>query len=211
MARGRIFQEIQPLLKALGMNTEEVEGEANRRLVRSLGKKVEIIIARPDDVPLLVQKGVATLGAVGLDSLREQGIQLLELLDLKIGVCRLCLASPPGVEITLQPRRRWKVATRYPRITLQWFTEHGYGVDPVPLTGAVEAAVECGIAEMVVDLVDTGATLRAHNLKERATLLEVSTRLVSHPMRFYQQYMEIKPFLLEIAHLVGERLPEGRT
>jgi ATP phosphoribosyltransferase len=207
VARGRIFEEILPLLKTLGLEDPREDPQNNRRLVRPLREGVEIIIARPDDVPLLVQKGVATLGAVGLDSLREQDAQLLELLDLRIGICRLSLASPEGIELHLQPRRRWRVATRYPRITTRWFSEHGYLVEPVPLTGAVEAAVDCGIADMVMDLVDTGATLKAHNLLERAVLLQVSTRLVAHPVRFYQQYEEIKPFLLEIAQQIGERVP----
>jgi ATP phosphoribosyltransferase len=189
------------------MENNQEGSQENRRLVRPLRQGVEIIIARPDDVPLLVQQGVASLGAVGLDSLREQDAQLFELLDLRIGLCRLCLASPKELEFSAHPRRRWRVATRYPRITTRWFSEHGYLVEPVPLTGAVEAAVECGIADMVMDLVDTGATLKAHNLFERATLLQVSTRLVAHPVRFYQQYAELKPFLLEIAHLVGETLP----
>lgn len=203
IARGRIFEEILPLLRSLGLKGSGESEVESRRLVRPLQEGVEIIIARPDDVPPLVQRGVATLGAVGVDSLREQDAQLLELLDLEIGKCRLCLATPEGVEIRQNPRRRWKVATRYPRITMRWFHEHGFGLDPVPLTGAVEAAVECGIAEMVVDLVDTGTTLRAHNLVERATLLEVSTRLVSHPVRFYQQYEELKPFLYEVARRIG--------
>ena len=198
VARGRILEEFCRLLQQKGVPVSRPD---NRRLLIPVSNGVELLVARPDDVPPLVSQGVGALGVVGLDTLREQEAELWELLDLGIARCRLVLAVPPSLSTLYPAPRPWRVATRYPRLTKAWFADRGVPVEVVRLSGAVESAVETGVADMVVDLADTGRTLRAHGLQEREVLLTVSSWVVAHPSGYYRHYEQVMAFLRP---LVGE-------
>jgi ATP phosphoribosyltransferase len=191
--RGRIFQEFLSFLETRGVYVDRKDGDRRLLLPTSLGW--EILITRTDDLPSLLEGRAGSIGVIGLDTLREFSPPLLELYDLQIGSCRLVLAVPENVVFPGTNRKKWRVATRYPRLTEQWFLSRGIPYEVIPLTGAVESSVETGIADCVVDLADTGETLRSHKLKEEEILLPVTSWLVAHPMGFYEEYERILDFM----------------
>lgn len=186
LAKGRILKETIPLLERCGFDTAALKAEG-RSLIRPLSEGFEAMIVRSQDVPLYVARGACALGITGLDTVRERGAELYELMDLGIARCRMAVAGPPELDFLADRTRHWRVATKYPRITAEAFEERGRYFDLVYLGGTLETAPESGIADCIVDLVDTGATLAAHGLVTYETILDVSSRIVAHPTEFYRR------------------------
>lgn len=176
LSKGRILDESLPLLARIGLDPA---GDIDRLLrVPSRTPGVSLLIIRPADVPTYVEHGAADLGIVGKDVLMENGsAELYEPLDLGIARCRLSVAAkkdaPPR-----DPRRRLRVATKYPEIASRHFAEKGEQVEIIKLYGSMELAPLVGLADVIVDLVATGGTLRANGLVETEIICQVSSRLV---------------------------------
>jgi len=200
IAKGRVLKEVAPRLAAAGYDTDALTG-AGRHLVRPLGAELEAMIVRSGDVPLFVQRGACGLGIAGLDVVRESGAALFELLDLQIARCRLALAAPAGSDPRRRRGRRLRVATKFTRLAAEALDARGLSYELISLGGAMETAPESGIADCIVDLVDTGGTLRAHGLAEVETFLHVSTRLYANPSAFYRRYEEVVAFARRLAEV----------
>lgn len=176
LSKGRILENSLPLLQRIGLAPA---GDMARLLrVPTVDRKVSLLIIRPADVPTYVEYGAADLGIVGKDVLMEHGgAALYEPLDLGIAHCRLCVAAradaprPDGA-------RRLRVATKYPEITRRHFASKGEQVEIIKLYGSMELAPLVGLADLIVDLVDTGRTLKANGLVEIETIALISSRLV---------------------------------
>lgn len=177
--KGRIFEELLGLLRGLGYEFPGVESTRSLRIPSACGA-LSLLVLRNADVPTYVVHGAAELGVVGKDVLLEfddrEGV-LLELADLGFGRCRICLASPGGVVPTFPV---WRVATKYPKITEQIFQQRGKPVEIVKLYGSVELAPLVGIADVILDLVETGKTLEANGLKVTDEVLVSTVRLVAN-------------------------------
>lgn len=178
--KGRLADEARELFTDAGL---EVRAAGPRALTASLGGEFQAIFVRARDIPEFVADGAADAGVTGLDLVRESGRSLDELADLQFGRCHLAVAATEESGLTslddLTPGTR--VATVFPRITRQFFAERGQQIEVVPVSGAVEIAPHIGIADVIVDLVSTGSTLRVNGLREVAVVLESSTRLVTTP------------------------------
>lgn len=176
LAKGRILDETLPLLARAGI---EPVGDLNqsRSLVFDTNQEsIRLVLLRSADVPTYVQYGAADLGVTGKDVLREHGgDDLYERVDLKIATCRMMTA---GIADKPLPRRRLKVATKYPRITRQYFLEQGRQVELIKLYGSMELAPTVGLADVIVDLVDSGNTLKANGLTPLENIMDVSSRLI---------------------------------
>lgn len=170
--KGRLLAESQALFARAGL---EMPGFAGRSLETS-GADGRFVLARGRDVPLYVRSGAAELGIVGRDILLEESDGLTEVLDLQFGRCRLVLAGPRDLDLG---RNGLRIASRYPLLTGRWLRRQRLAAQVVPLAGAVEGAVGAGLADAVVDVVETGATLRAHRLEILDTVAESSARLVA--------------------------------
>lgn len=177
LSKGRIFEESQPLLARAGMAPS---GDASRALrLSSQDPDVSILVIRPTDVPTYVAHGAAELGVVGKDLLIEHGGDgLYEPLDLGIARCRLSLAGLPQMRARSREGRRLRVATKYPEIARAHFAARGEQVEIIKLYGSMELAPLVGLADLIVDLVATGNTLRANGLVEIEVIREISARLV---------------------------------
>ena len=179
LSKGRILEDSAPLLDALGLSPSGGLNDRALRL-RSRAPGVQLLIIRPADVPTYVEHGAADLGIVGKDVLMEHGGEgLYEPLDLGIGKCRLVVAAPkagPDVGSLDRPR----VATKYPEITRRHFASRGQQVEIIKLYGSMELAPLVGLSDCIVDLVDTGRTLKANGLIEIETIAPVSARLVAN-------------------------------
>ena len=174
--KGRLADDTRELFADAGL---EVRGRGERALTASLGGEFEAIFVRAQDVAEFVADGAADAGVTGYDLVCESGRALDTVLDLEFGRCRLAVAArEDGARSLAELPAGVRVATVFPRITRDFFARAGHMVDVVPVSGAAEVAPHLGIADVIVDLVSTGSTLKVNGLREVATVLESSARLV---------------------------------
>jgi ATP phosphoribosyltransferase len=176
LAKGRILDETLPLLARAGIEPVD-DLMTSRKLVFATSEAdIELVLIRSSDVPTYVQYGAADLGIAGKDVLAEHGGEgLYERVDLKIAPCKMMTA---GFAERPLPRTRLKVATKYPQITRRFFLEQGRQVELIKLYGSMELAPVVGLADIIVDLVQTGNTLEANGLTPLETIMEISSRLI---------------------------------
>lgn len=178
LPKGRLLEPALVLFRAAG--AEPADGPDSRRLlVPSRDGALAFLFVKPSDVPVYVESGAADLGVAGTDVLRESEADVLEPLALPFGACRMVVASPaavpyPALAGAVTPR----VATKYPRLTRAFFAEAGRGVEVITVNGSVEVAPLLGLSHWIVDLVDTGRTLKENGLIERTTILDVRAVVV---------------------------------
>jgi ATP phosphoribosyltransferase len=176
LAKGRILDETLPLLARAGIEPLD-DLSSSRKLVFSTNDpNINLVLIRSSDVPTYVQYGAADLGIAGKDVLAEHGGEgLYERVDLKIAPCKMMTA---GFAERPLPRTRLKVATKYPEITRRFFLEQGRQVELIKLYGSMELAPVVGLADIIVDLVQTGNTLKANGLTPLETIMDISSRLI---------------------------------
>ena len=176
LAKGRILDETLPLLARAGIEPVDDLASSRKLVFATSNKDIKLVLIRSADVATYVQYGAADLGVAGKDVLLEHGGEgLYERLDLKIAPCRMMTAGPAGKTL---PRGRLKVATKYPGITRQFFLDQGRQVELIKLYGSMELAPVVGLADIIVDLVDTGSTLKANGLAPLDHIMDISSRLI---------------------------------
>ena len=176
------MQETIPLLERMGMAPVEDLNETRKLLVDTKNSNVRVVVIRATDVPTYVQYGAADLGIAGKDTLIEsQGEGIYELLDLGICKCKLMVAGKSNFSSTIT---RLKVATKYVRAAQQYFAQQGKQVEIIKLYGSMELAPLTGLADLIVDLVDTGDTLRANGLEPLEHIEDISSRLIANKASF---------------------------
>ncbi|HZZ94659.1 MAG TPA: ATP phosphoribosyltransferase [Usitatibacter sp.] len=198
LAKGRIFEETMPLLAAAGITPSE-DPEKSRKLILGTNRPdLRVILVRAADVPTYVQYGAADLGVAGRDLLAEHGGQgLYQPLDLGIARCRMVVAAPEDFDYNAAVRQgaRLRVATKYVGTAREHFAAKGMHVDLIHLYGSMELAPLVGLADAIVDLVDTGNTLRANRLRVVEEILPVSSRLIVNPASLKLQRDAIAPLI----------------
>ncbi|MDZ7830033.1 MAG: ATP phosphoribosyltransferase [Halofilum sp. (in: g-proteobacteria)] len=191
LSKGRILDETLPLFAAAGIEPAESPDATRRLILSSKRDDVRFVVVRAADVPTYVQYGGADLGVVGKDVLLEHGGDgLYEPVDLGIAACRLVLAGPADASGTLPGRPR--VATKYINITHRHFARQGRQVEIIKLYGSMELAPLVGLADWIVDLVDTGNTLKANGLAPYETIVDVTSRLVVNKAAMKTRNREVR-------------------
>jgi len=178
LAKGRLSDGAIGRLRAAGI--EPMADPGRRLLIPTSDPGIELLVVKPGDVPVYVESGAADLGVTGTDVLRESNADVLEPLELGFGTCRLVVATPAGPYPTLARGVTARIATKYPRLARAHFAALGRAVEIIEIGGSVEVAPLLGLAHWIVDLVDTGNTLRANGLVERETILACSAVLVAN-------------------------------
>ncbi len=203
LSKGRILKETLPLLREAGVELLE-DPEASRKLIfPTTHPGVRILILRASDVPPYVEQGAADLGVAGKDVLMEHGAHnVYEPLDLKIARCRLMTAGPKGAVL---PTRRLKIATKYVNLTRRFYASRGQQVDVIKLYGSMELAPLVGLADLIVDVVDTGNTLRANGLEPWEEISQVSSRLIVNKTSHKRKQALLRPLLDDLAAAVARR------
>ena len=179
LPKGRLFAPALDLLRRVGWSG--LPADQSRRLIfTDPARGLRVLILKPVDVPTYVEYGAADLGIVGKDILLEQEPDVYEPLDLRFGLCRLVVAEPKALWEKDDPAKwSWvRVATKYPNLTRRYFAERGIQVEVVRLDGSIELAPAAGLAERIVDLVQSGETLRANGLVEVAEIMVSTARLI---------------------------------
>lgn len=195
LSKGRIFDETLPLLAAAGIVPAEDPEKSRKLIIETNRPDVRVVIVRASDVPTYVQYGAADLGIAGKDVLIEHGgTGLYQPLDLNIAKCRMCVAVPVGFDYASAVRQgaRLKVATKYLNTARAHFAGKGVHVDLIKLYGSMELAPLVGLADVIVDLVSSGGTLKANNLVEVEEIMSISSRLVVN-----QASLKVKHELLQ--------------
>ena len=201
VSKGRIYQEALPLLAEAGIVPLD-DPETSRKLILETGRgDVRLVIIRAADVPTYVEHGAADLGIAGKDVLMEhEGDGLYEPLDLGIARCRMMVAGRLGHR-DYPPRLR--VATKYVATTRAFFAERGIQVEVIKLYGSMELAPLVGLADRIVDLVDTGNTLRANGLVEIEPIAQITSRLVVNKASMKMKHGAVKALVAELARATG--------
>ncbi|MEJ2059676.1 MAG: ATP phosphoribosyltransferase [Gammaproteobacteria bacterium] len=203
LSKGRIFKETLPLLAAAGIVPQD-DPETSRKLILDTNlPAVKLVIIRATDVPTYVQYGAADLGVAGKDVLMEHGGEgLYEPLDLRIARCKLMVAGPEGSPAT---RGRMRIATKFVNTTRRYYAEQGRQVEIIKLYGSMELAPLVGLADRIVDLVDTGNTLRANGLAPLEHIADISSRLVVNKAAMKMKASVIKDLLSQLKDAVESK------
>ena len=181
LSKGRIFTETMPFLAAAGITPLEDPEESRKLIIGTSNPNLRIVVVRASDVPTYVQYGAADMGVAGKDSLYEHGgAGLYVPLDLNIAKCKMCVACPRDFDYHARVKRgaRLRIATKYMKYSRDYFARIGVHVDLIKLYGSMELAPIAGLSDAIVDLVSTGATLKANNLVEVETIDHISSRLI---------------------------------
>jgi ATP phosphoribosyltransferase len=198
LAKGRILEESLPLLARAGFEPTEDATSTRKLILATRDPALRLILVRAADVATYVQHGAADVGVAGADLLAEQGgLGLYQPLDLGIARCRLAVAAPEDFDYgaAVQSGARLRVATKYIHTAREHFASKGVHVDLIRLYGSMELAPLVGLADAIVDLVDTGQTLRANRLKVVEELMAVSSRLIVNPASLKLKRAAIAPVM----------------
>ena len=205
--KGRIFEEALPLLARAGIVPDESPSATRKLIIGTSMPDLRIVVVRASDVPTYVQYGAADLGVTGADTLMEHGgAGLYQPVDLAIGHCRLCVAAPAGFDYRDAVRRgaRLRVATKYVETARGFFARKGVHVDLIKLYGSMELAPLAGLADAIVDLVSSGATLKANGLVEVEEIVAISSRLVVNQTSFKTRRERLAPLVETIRDAVAQ-------
>lgn len=201
VSKGRILEEAMPLLARAGIEPLEDPARSRKLVFDTSRPGVQLFIIRATDVPTYVEYGAADMGIAGKDILLEyEGDELYEPLDMGIARCRMMLAGPE------QPRPhngRLRIATKYVNSARNYFAERGIQVEIIKLYGSMELAPVLGLADQIVDLVDTGNTLKANGLVPLETLFEISSRLIVNKASMKMKMDCIKPLVSNLSEIVA--------
>ncbi len=193
LAKGRLANKAMELLEKTGITCEEMKDKDTRKLVFVNEElKLKFFLAKATDVPTYVELGAADIGIVGLDTILEENRRVYEVLDLKMGKCRMCVCGPESAEELLKHRERIRVATKYPVIAKDYFfnTKH-QTVDIIKLNGSVELGPIVGLSDCIVDIVETGSTLRENGLKVLEEIRDLSARVIVNQVSMRMQNKRI--------------------
>ena len=191
LPKGRLLPEIKKLFSKIGIDFDE---NSRKLIIESSDENIKIAILRTWDIPKFVNYGAAALGIVGKDILFETDLEnnYYEILDLKIGICRMSLAS---LDSKLPKNKKIKVATKYPSFAKNFFSKLSKDIDIVILKGAIEIAPILGLSDCIVDLVQTGKTLKENGLKELDLISNISSKLIVNKSSFKSNNKTIKNLL----------------
>lgn len=193
LSKGRILEQTLPLLKKAGLEIADEELNSRKLILDTNIDTIKVIVIRATDVPVFVQHGAADFGIAGKDVLLEHGADgLLELLDLGIAKCKLMVAASDEQKLE---QNTLKIATKYVNSAKRYFEAKGQQIEIIKLYGAMELAPVVGLAHCIVDLVDTGNTLKANGLVPLEHIIDISSRLVVNAASFKTKNAEIKAWI----------------
>ena len=210
LTKGRLASQTMELLEKIGIDCEEMKDKDSRRLIfTNEDLKVRFFLAKGPDVPTYVEYGAADIGVVGKDTILEEGRKVHEVLDLGFGKCRMCVCGHPDAAHYLQHHELIRVATKYPNIAKDYFynTKH-QTVEIIKLNGSIELAPIVGLSEVIVDIVETGATLRENDLEVKQEIFDISARLIANKSAYKFGREAIDDIIAKLSEMTREKRNE---
>lgn len=201
LPKGRLGDKVYAALKRAGYPCEALEDPGRKLIFENAEAGVRYFWVKPSDVAIYVERGAADLGIAGKDILLEYQPDVYELLDLGLGVCRMAVAAPKGFRD--DTRRTLKVATKFPHIADSYYTAKGRDIDMIKLNGSIEIAPILGLSDVIVDIVETGSTLRENNLEVVETVVPISARLIANTAQFKFKNQKIMAIRDGLAKVLG--------
>ena len=207
LAKGRLANKTLALFEQIGITCEEMKDKTSRKLIftnEELGFR--FFLAKAGDVPTYVEYGAADIGVVGKDTLLEEGRKLYEVLDLKMGQCRMCVCGPESARAYLNNHEQIRVATKYPAIAKDYFYNKKHQtVEIIKLGGSIELAPIVGLSEVIVDIVETGSTLRENGLSVLEEVCPLSARMVVNQVSMKMEHERITRLIQQLRPLIQNR------
>ncbi|MFZ1748121.1 MAG: ATP phosphoribosyltransferase [Nitrospirales bacterium] len=203
LSKGKLLDPTLELFRQAGYTGYHVRANDRRLILEFPEHGHRVLIVRPSDVPAYVEYGAADLGVVGKDVLLEQSPDVYEPVDLNLGVCRLVVARPNGPQLVQRMSSKLRVATKYPTITERYFNQQGLPVELIKLYGSIELAPLVGLADRIVDLVETGNTLKANNLVEDEVIAWSSARLIVNRASLKMKHAEITELIARVKKILS--------
>ncbi len=205
LAKGRLAEKSMEMLESLGITCDEMKENSRKLIFTNEELKLKFFLAKASDVPTYVESGTADIGIVGKDTLLEEGRNLYEVLDLKMGKCRFAVAGYGEIREKLDNSMDLVVATKYPNIAKEYFyMKKHQTIEIVKLHGSVELAPIVGLSDVIVDIVETGSTLKANGLEVLADICPVSARVVVNRVSMKLEHERIAAIIEGLRKLVGE-------
>ena len=200
MAKGRLAKDSLKLFEQIGITCEEMKDKDTRKLIFTNEEHgMRFFHAKPSDVPTYVEYGAADIGIVGKDTILEEGRNLFEVMDLGLGKCRMCVCGPESAGELLNRNEIIRVATKYPNIAKDYFSsEKNQTVEIIKLNGSVELAPIVGLSEVIVDIVETGSTLKENGLVVLETITPLSARMIVNQVSMQMESARIKDLIRKI-------------
>jgi ATP phosphoribosyltransferase len=206
LPKGRLAEDLVPKLRGTPLALDEAGLNSRALRIATATPGVEALLLKGADLPRYVAAGIAALGVVGSDTLDESSEDLLELADLQLGVCRLSLCAMAGVSLEgLRRHPHLRIATKFPKATAAWLAQESLTAELVPHASSVELAPILGLADAIVDLVQTGGTLKAHGLEEVLVLGATSARLVASRAAYLAEGKALGPVVRTLVSALRRR------
>lgn len=204
LAKGRLAKKAMEVLEQIGITCDEINDPNSRKLIfTNEDLKLKFFLAKASDVPTYVEYGAADIGIVGKDTILEEGKKLYEVIDLKLGQCRMCVAGPSSAKELLQHGELIRVATKYPNIAKDYFYNKKHQtVEIIKLNGSIELAPIVGLSEVIVDIVETGSTLRENGLEVLEEICALSARMIVNQVSMKMENERITKMINELRALV---------
>ena len=204
LSKGRLYDESIRLLRNAGLDCSELEQPSRKLIFYSQYNQVRFVLVKPSDVPTYVEYGIADVGIVGKDVLMEEGRSLYEMLDLKYGWCRMVVAGFPEKKDTWITHAHTRVATKYPNIARSYFSIQFKTIEIIKLNGSVELGPLTGLSDVIVDIVESGRTLKENGLVVLDEICPISARLVVNRISLKTRSKEIRSLIDNIQKVLEE-------
>ncbi|MGN0465731.1 MAG: ATP phosphoribosyltransferase [Lachnospiraceae bacterium] len=213
LAKGRLAKKTLELLEQIGITCEEMKDEKTRKLIFVNEElKLKFFLSKATDVPTYVEYGAADIGVVGKDTLLEANKKLYEVLDLGFGKCKMCVCGPESARELLKHNELIRVASKYPHIAREYFhNKKLQTVEIIKLNGSVELAPIVGLSEVIVDIVETGSTLRENGLGVLEEICPLSARMVVNPVSIKMEQERIQAIIHDLKKLQEEQAKVNTT
>ena len=206
LTKGRLADKTLAMLEKIGITCEEMKDKDSRKLIFVNEElKLRFFLAKGPDVPTYVEYGAADIGIVGKDTILEEGRNIYEVLDLGFGKCRMCICGPKDAEELLKHHELIRVATKYPHIAKDYFYNKKHQtVDIIKLNGSVELGPIVGLSDVIVDIVETGSTLRENGLGVLEEICELSARVIVNQVSMQMESERIREIILRLRKQLEE-------
>ena len=204
LPKGRLAYKTLDIMEKIGITCEEMKDKSSRKLIFVNEElKLKFFLAKASDVPTYVEYGAADIGVVGKDTILEEGRKMFEVVDLGLGKCRMCVAGPSSAKELLKHGELIRVATKYPGIAKDYFYNKKHQtVEIIKLNGSIELAPIVGLSEVIVDIVETGSTLRENGLEVLEEICNISARMVVNEVSLKMENERITKIIRELKNVL---------
>ena len=205
LPKGKLFSLSTELFKKVGFTAENLTEKSRKLVITNEDLKLKFIITKTADVPTFVEYGAADIGIIGKDVIEESGKDVYELLDLGFGKCHLMMAVPKDKKREkLEDYSHTRVATKFPHTAEKFFTSRGMQMEYIKLNGSIELGPIIGLSESIVDIVETGTTLRENNLEEIVSIMDATARLISNRVSYKLKFDRINKLVTDLKKILDE-------